>query len=406
MRIAFIVDQFPNLSTTFILNQITGLIDRGETVNIFALSRSKEREAHPDVKKYHLDRLVHYFSVPESRIKRFFQALLLTISNFHKDPVKMLRAWNIVKYGGLPEILGFTHIFALAFFLKKEFDVIHCHFGPNGNLGAVLKQIGIKSKLIATFHGYDLRLGLKKGQKIYRRLFKWADCIIANSHYSHEILKNLGANEKKLVILPCGIDLNKYPFRWKSQPIESPKERIIVSVARLVEIKGLQYGIQAIHELQKRFKKVPFKYFIIGGGPLEPNLKELVNDLNLNNIVFFLGPLEQDKVNMNLQKAQIFLLPSLMEMLGVAPMEAQAAGLPVVATSVGALSEVVLDGKSGYLVPPKDVNAISERLEYLLQNPNIWPQMGREGRKHIEKNYNISTINNKLSDIYKNISQS
>ena len=89
-----------------------------------------------------------------------------------------------------------------------------------------------------------------------------------------------------------------------------------------------------------------------------------------------------------------------MEGQGVVLVEAQACGLPVVATKHNAFPETVCDGKSAFLVPEKDVDALAEKLEYLIIHPEIWPQMGTAGREYVQKNYDIKTLNQKLARIY------
>ena len=90
-------------------------------------------------------------------------------------------------------------------------------------------------------------------------------------------------------------------------------------------------------------------------------------------------------------------------MLPVSLMEALATGLPVVATSVGGVSELVIDGQSGFLVPEKDVDTMAERLGYLIRNPQIWEEMGSNGRKHVEAHYSIEILNRRLVEIYSDL---
>ena len=78
-------------------------------------------------------------------------------------------------------------------------------------------------------------------------------------------------------------------------------------------------------------------------------------------------------------------------------------GLPVLSTYHSGIPEVIVDGKSGFLVPEKDVDALAERMEYLIERPQLWSEMGRYGRKHIEKNYNIDQLNSQLVEIYQKL---
>lgn len=86
-------------------------------------------------------------------------------------------------------------------------------------------------------------------------------------------------------------------------------------------------------------------------------------------------------------------------------LEAQSSGLPVVSTYHADIPEVVLDGKSGFLVPERDSHALAEKLEYLIKHPEIWPEMGRRGREFVEENYDINKLNQQLVEIYQNLIQ-
>src|SRR3970040_2250976 len=99
MKIGFIVSSFPSLSQTFILNQITGLLDLGHDVEIFARNNPNEQKKHPDVEKYRLMERAYYFNMPPNKIKCVLKAIYLTITNFHKSPPRILRSLNIPKYG-------------------------------------------------------------------------------------------------------------------------------------------------------------------------------------------------------------------------------------------------------------------------------------------------------------------
>jgi len=99
MKIAFIVSGFPTLSETFILNQITGLLDMGFDVEIFAQFNPKQEKIHFDIEKYQLMKRVHYFNIPHNKNKRILKAIVLIIKNFHKAPLKILKSLNVFKYG-------------------------------------------------------------------------------------------------------------------------------------------------------------------------------------------------------------------------------------------------------------------------------------------------------------------
>ena len=250
------------------------------------------------------------------------------------------------------------------------------------------------------FHGYDLRRTINQGSRIYDKLLAYGDCFLAISDYSSKHLLKLGADLKKIAYLPVGISLDEFPFRWDIPPSETPVPCRILTTARLTEEKGLFCGIQAVDKLIKRNPHLHVEYQIIGGGPLEEELKRFVNDLKIDKVVHFLGPQKREGVIETLGQAHLFLFPSNVEVLPLALMEAQASGLPVVATSVGGISELVNNGQSGYLVPHGDMEAMAERLEYLTRHPESWAEMGLVARKHVEENYSIEKLNNRLVQTY------
>ena len=404
MKIAFIVGGFPTLSETFILNQITGLLDMGYDVEIFAQFNPQERKVHADIEKYQLMRRVHYFNIPHNKIKRILKAIFLIIKNFHKAPLKILKSLNVFRYG--KTALSLRLLYTLIPFLDKKFDIIHCHFGPNGIIGAYLKEIGISGKLITTFHGYDMSTFIvNNGNNVYEKLFLNGNLFLPISDYWKRKLIRLGCDEKKIIVHRMGIDLKKFKF---SERIKQPGEPIkILTIGRLVEKKGHEYAIRAIAKVVKKYRNI--EYLIAGDGPLRNKLEGLVQELGIEKHVKFLGAIEQNEVLKLYQQAHIFVLPSItasngdQEGIPVVLMEAQATGLPVISTYHTGIPEVIVEGKSGFLVPEKDVDALAERLEYLIEHPEIWPEMGRYGRKFVEEKYDIKKLNQKLVEIYQKL---
>jgi colanic acid/amylovoran biosynthesis glycosyltransferase len=398
MKIAFLVKHFPRLSETFILNQITGLIDRGHDVKVFALKNPKDTKLHEDIIKYDLLNKVHYF-YPENITERVSKALLVMFKYTFKEPLTVLKAINVFKYSSNAASLEL--LFFVEAFLKEDFDILHCQFGPLGILGAYLKDVGINVKLITSFRGYDITSLLKSRNKhFYDFLFKKGDLFLPVNDFFRKKLINLGCDERKIKVHHSGIDIDKFRFQKKY-----PEEKIVLlTTGRLVEKKGHQYVILAIKQVVKKYDNI--KYIIAGEGPLRNKLEKMVNNLNLNHYVYFMGAVSGEETKKLYENAHIFILHCVtasngdMEGTPVVLMEAQACGLPVVSTYHSGVSEVVIDGKSGFLVNEKDVNALVEKIEYLIENPSVWAEMGLIGRKHVEKNYNIAKLNDELEKKY------
>ena len=292
----------------------------------------------------------------------------------------------------------------IPFLDRDHYDIIQCHFGPNGNLAVMLRGVNaIKGKILTTFHGYDIRLGLEKGGKFYQKLFKEGDLFIAISDYNYRNLINLGLDKKKIVYHPVGINLNNFAYKWQITPAMDKRAIKVITVARLVSEKGLYYGIRAIHKILQQNPKLDLEYNIIGEGPLKGELTSLIQQLNLSGHVYLYGSKNSNQIIEALQQSDIFILSSVAEALPVVLMEAQAVGLPVIATAVGSVNQIVLNGKSGFCVPASDVDALADRLNFLIGHPELWPEMGRRGREIVKDRFDINKLNDKLVEIYLNV---
>jgi len=380
VRIAFIVYSFPALSETFILNQITGLLDMGHEVEIFAERtpplRYSQNILHSDVKKYQLLRRVHYFGMP----RMFFKVPM---------PNEIASRYSLLRL--------------LVLFKRKNFDVVHSHFGPNGILAIRLKQRGIPGKYITSFHGYDVNAYPNiEGRDIYKGLFRDGDLFTANTNFTKQRLVELGCDQKKVVVLSVGLRMESFTFGARTIGME--KRVRILTVGRLVEKKGHEYAIRAMGKIAGKHRNVV--YTIVGDGPLGGRLKRLVSELKLEENVEFLGSLEDDQLLKVYQQSHIFVLPSVTAKDGdkegqaLVLQEAQATGLPVISTLHNGIPEGVLDGKSGLLVPEKSVDALAESMEYLIDHPELWPEMGKKGRKFVEVRYDARILNKALVDLY------
>ena len=406
MRVLFIVGAFPLYSETFILNQITGLIDRGHVVNIYATERA-QGVCHNDFFRYHLkEKMVCRACMPNGRIKRYLTALCLALKLAKFDVGMFFRAINGLKhykrFSSTMIFYDFQSVLNL-----PPYDIIHCHFGYHGNRGILLREAGaLKGKLITTFHGVDMSASLiRVGKRLYNYLFDRGDFFLPISEHWQKKMIEFGCDPSKVKVHRMGIDSGRFVYKPR---VPDPNGKIrIITVARMVEKKGLEFGIKAVAMLKKKLINV--KYTIIGDGPLKKDLIRLVEKLNISDCIHIMEPQEHRKVIELLNQSHVFMLPSVTaansdkEGIPVVLMEAMAVGLPVVSTWHSGIPELVDDGVNGFLVPEKDENALYEKLKFLSENSNLWMQMGQSGRKKIEKNYEINCLNDKLVNIYQNL---
>ena len=398
MNIAFIVDEFPSISQTFVLNQITGLLDRGHQVDVFTREVMPSEQQHPDVARYRLLDRTFSLSCPSSRWTRVKRGAGLVLHKMRANPRAVLESVNVFRYGRGASSL--TLLFQTAPFFRP-YDIVHCQFGHNGRFGAILKKLGLQKKLVVTFHGYDIRAGIEGGGSLFGDLWDEADCLIAISSYNRDHLLRFGGDPEKIVYHPVGIDCKRFSYK----PVVDRKRKIIrlVSVARLVKEKGLDFGIRAVDRLRQQYPQLTFSYNIIGEGPLRRDLQGLIDDLGIQSTVRLAGAKSQDEVIAELSESDIVVAPSFAEALPVSLMEAHAVGLPVVATRVGSVDQIVRDSISGFLVPPGDVDALCHRLAELTADPGKRVEMGRRGRRYVERHYDIDRLNDRLVNLYQEL---
>jgi len=205
--------------------------------------------------------------------------------------------------------------------------------------------------------------------------------------------KAVGYGSKKITPLPIyGINLKIfYPQRKKMEGTN------LVIVARLSPEKGHKYLFEALKKINE--DNPNWILHVIGGGPLQEDLEELRNDLGLKGKIFFYGYLEHKEVAEYYNSSDLFILPSLEEGLGYVSGEALACGCPVIASNVGGIPDIVIDGKTGLLFEPKDVDDLKDKINYMINNKNDALKMAEAGRQHIIKNYNGEKVMEQFESI-------
>jgi colanic acid/amylovoran biosynthesis glycosyltransferase len=410
MKIAFVVNQFPALSETFILNQITGLLDRGHEVDIYAYSPRNDPRVHADVAKYNLLKTTYYMttsaSMPKNKLHRLIKGAGRIAQDLHKKPMAVLNSLNFLKFG--KDAASLKILFKITPFLDKgPYDIVHCHFGPLGHFGIILKAVGaVHGQIVTTFRGYDISSYVEKnGESIYASLFEGGDLFFCVSEQIKDVLIKLGCDERKVVVHRSGVQLTKFhPDLYKPKP--RGKLRLL-TIARLVEKKGVEYGIRAVTKVLKSHPDIEYK--IAGDGHLRNSLQKLIEELKVFDNIELLGWQNQEQIIEALREADILLAPSVTSQSGDregipgAIVEALAWGLPVLSTRHSGIPEVIQDGESGFLVPERNTDALAEKLEYLIEHPELWPEMGRKGRKYVEEHYDIDKLNDRLVEIYQRL---
>ncbi|KJH72469.1 colanic acid biosynthesis glycosyltransferase WcaL [Aliterella atlantica] len=406
MKIAFIVWRFPALSEAFILNQITGLIDRGHDVRIHpvnGLPKNYTGKVHPVVEEYNLMERAYFPPlIPENISWQFIKGIGLLLKNLPYGSLKTLQIFDN-KYG--EEVASLKSFYRTNSLLQDgEYDIIHCQFGTLAPIALAYRDAGIiKGKLITTFRGIDISKYVQEnGINVYEQLFREGEFFLANCKFFGDRAVNLGCDPTRIVVHGSGLDCTKFTFKPRFFPTDGKVK--IATTGRLVEKKGIEYGIRAVAKLVETYPNI--EYNIIGDGDLKAELEQLIAELNVGNVVKLLGWKQQKEIVEILDNCHIFIAPSVTAADGNqdAPVntlkEAMAMGLPVISTFHGGIPELVEDGISGYLVPERNADAIATRLKFLLEYPEVWQSMGKAGRKRVEAKYDMNKLNDELVAIY------
>jgi len=394
MKIAFIVSKFPKLSETFILNQAAGLEERDHEVQFVANSPADEEKSHGRVKEYGFDRKTSYYHMPSSKVKRVLKAALPALKLLDKPKV-LLETLKFWKYG--KKSLSLNMLYLASAMKQVNADVIHAHFGPNGETAQTLSEVGlVDQKIVTSFYGNDASKALDEDPDMFNRVFKNEGVVTVLSEDMKQKLTSKDCPESKIQKVPLCIDTDSFAPKEKDNDI--PK---ILTVARFTEKKGLKYAVEALSQIDEEFK-----YHLVGDGELKSDIERQVKEEGLENQVFFHGWMTNEEVKQKMQESDIFLLPSVTASDGdeegtpTVLLEAQAAGLPVVSTYHAGIPEIVEDGGTGLLAEERNIEELENYLSELLSDQDKRKNMGKKGRELIKKNHSIKTVSKRLVAVY------
>ncbi len=402
MRIALIVNSFPEISEKFLLNSVIGLMDAGADVTVFAAHRPRENLRHRLFESRNVEAVTRYVNVPRSMRARFLRAPALFLGLLFARPKAAFEALRLGKYRTVAK--NAKLLFFGASFVKERFDIVHCHFGVNGLIGSYLKECGFCDRLVATFHGSDINTYPKRhGEDVYATLYKMADLVTANTEFTKGKIVANGCPRDKIRVLPVGLVASEYAAIDRSN-IEPAS---ILTVGRLEEKKGHRYLLEAVAILKEAFPGI--RYRIAGEGSLSNGLKAYAAELGIAERCEFLGVCSSSTVMGLYSGATVFCLPSVtaasgdMEGQGLVLQEAQACGIPVVSTLHNGIPDGVLDGISGFLVPEKDPRSLADRIASILSDPALGARMGSAGREFALSKYDIAGLTARLLGFYHEI---
>ncbi|CAM6450945.1 colanic acid biosynthesis glycosyltransferase WcaL [Citrobacter sedlakii] len=402
MKVSFFLLKFPLSSETFVLNQITAFIDMGFDVDIVALQKGDTQNNHAAWEKYNLAAKTRWLQdEPQGRLAKLRYRALKTLPGLHR--VATWKSLNFSRYGDESRNLILSSICAQVS-TPLQADVFIAHFGPAGVTATKLRELGvIKGKIATIFHGIDIssREVLNHYAPEYQQLFQRGDLMLPISDLWAKRLKSMGCPAEKIAVSRMGVDMARFSHR----PVKAPGTPLeMISVARLTEKKGLHVAIEACRQLKEQ--GVAFRYRILGMGPWERRLRTLIEQYQLDDVIEMPGFKPSHEVKAMLDETDLFLLPSItgadgdMEGIPVALMEAMAVGIPVVSTVHSGIPELVEAGKSGWLVPENDAQALAAQLAGFSQidRATLEPVV-KHAREKVEHDFNQQVINRQLASL-------
>lgn len=306
---------------------------------------------------------------------------------------------------------------------RVTYDLIHANFFMSGLVAMNLNE-KLNIPFVITFHalGRVRKMHQKEADRfpeervmIEEQLVRKASLIVAECPQDKEDLINLYlADPDRICMVPCGFNPQEFfPMDKKLSRTAlelDENDKIILQLGRMVPRKGVDNVIRSIPLLDDSLKQV--KLLIVGGDTEVPDfnankelkrLKDLATELNVAGQVIFIGSREREQLKVYYDAADVFVTTPWYEPFGITPLEAMACATPVIGSEVGGIKYSVVDGKTGFLVPPNAPKVLADRISLLLNNKDLLNNMGEWALKHVCANFTWEMVADQISEQYENI---
>ncbi|MGH2427409.1 MAG: glycosyltransferase [Candidatus Limnocylindria bacterium] len=388
-RVAYIMSRFPKLTETFILYEILAMEGSGVRVELYPLLREREAIVQPEAVA--LVERAHYLP---------FISMAILRSQLHflrRRPRAYLRALRDVirgTWGSLNFLGGALGIFpkvahAARLMAEDRITHVHCHFASHpAAAGFIIQRLtGITYSFTA--HGSDLHVDRHMlCEKVAEAAF-----VVPISDYNRQlILTECGEQWRdKLVVIHCGVETSMF------RPAERPRNQAftIISVGTLHEVKGQTFLVEACRQLAEA--GIDFVCRLIGDGADRAALVRQARDAGVGDRIRFEGQRTRGEIAEALRQSDVLVTPSVptaggkREGIPVVLMEAMSSGIPVVASELSGIPELVEDGVSGLLVPPRDATGLASALRRLHDEPQLGQRLGSAGREKVRREFDVAT---------------
>ncbi|MBV8260345.1 MAG: glycosyltransferase family 1 protein [Paraburkholderia sp.] len=373
----------------------------------------------------HVARQLHRAGHQVDVFTRRDRALLPPVS--HMDGVRVIQ----VPAGPpmqLPKERLLAHMPQFARFLvdfcrseRRRYDVIHANFFMSG-LAALAVKDALRVPLVMTFHALGRVRRLHQGANdgfpderfaIEDDLVRRADCLIAECPADEaDLLEHYRADPSRIAVIACGFDPGEFSpvdrLQARRRVGWPADEFCVLQLGRLVERKGIDNVVRGVAELRARHG-VKARLYVVGGDADTPNeiatpeiarLRGIARQCGIEPHVTFVGRRERSQLRDFYSAADVFVTTPWYEPFGITPVEAMACATPVIGADVGGIRHTVRHGETGWLVPPRDPQALAERLLAIHADPALARAMGEAGRARVEAHFTWRQIGLELEDVY------
>lgn len=306
---------------------------------------------------------------------------------------------------------------------RESYALIHANFWMSAWIAAELKKI-FQIPFVVTFHALGIVRKIHQGEsdkfpperiEIEKRIVQEADQIIAECPQDKDdLIRYYEAQPERITIIPCGFNPHEfYPLdRLLARSVLKldPSEHIILQLGRMVPRKGIDNVIRAMSKVKKI--GLPVRLLVVGGENDDMDhernaeirrLESIAADEGISDAVEFVGRKKRDVLKYYYAAADLFVTTPWYEPFGITPLEAMACGTPVIGSSVGGIKFSVEDGKTGYLVPPHDPDALAQKIYVSFNDPLQLKTMRDNAIKRVNTMFKWSHIANTVSSLYQRI---
>ena len=399
MRLAYVVSRFPVLTETFIVREILELESLGGPVELFAVHREHPPMMHDAARRLlgrvHFPRpgltLATLFDFIKAHPEQWNHLVHMTLAGHRSSSIVAARALST-----LPVAVAWAQQMR-----GLGVDHVHAHFGTYPALAALVAAELQGINFSFTVHAHDLFADNHMLTEKARR----ARFVVTISEFNRlRLLDMLGEDDARRVhVVHCGVDTDTFGF--EPRRIDQ-RPHAVLSVAALREYKGLHHLVEACRLLGARAPEMPFECRIVGDGPQRTSLERQIRESRVDGIVRLVGARDEAMVKEFLGRADTFVLPGVvarngyMDGIPVALMEAMANGLPVVASRISGIPELVRDGQTGLLVPPGRPEALCDAILRCWSEPRAAAVRARRARTLVEQEYDVRKTTRQLAGIF------